>query len=90
MSPASVPLPYRSGAHAADWASKGVPNRSHAREALRDTALAESAEEALTLLTGRGAEYRALVTDINLRDVKTVGTLQEKPAKSTRLFRSYI
>jgi DNA-binding response OmpR family regulator len=36
-------------------------------EAGFETAIAPSAEEALTLLRGRAANYKALVTDINLK-----------------------
>jgi DNA-binding response OmpR family regulator len=37
------------------------------KEAGFETALAQSAEEAVTLLKGKVMDYRALVTDINLR-----------------------
>lgn len=36
-------------------------------EAGFETAIASSAEEAVTLLTGKVADYRAIVTDINLK-----------------------
>ena len=53
-----------------------------------ETAIAPSAEEAVTLLKSKVMDYRALVTDINLPGRLSGWDVAEPPERSIQRFRS--